>query len=515
MCLSLVRLYNMVHSLLLIISKIMKKNIFSLFLLLAVIFAPVLASNQAFAQSATGQNNVPCTVLNVPPVLKLGSKGAEVVKLQIALKGMGYLNIPQSIPLGFYGFKTQAAVTQAQIDWNIVPFDGIVGLKTATWIKNITCAAAQGLNANLNNANLTNTNVGNQNQQNLNLNNNNLLAPCTPPAVFNNVTGALCNQQNQNQQNNQQQNNQQQNNQQQNLGQTQNLIAPCVANVTAPFIEVNSPNGGEIYNSTDKLEVKWETCNLLVPDTKMRVTLLHLNDVVMTADVLNTGSHIFVLTPALIMNPPVPPTQPIAFDKLFKVQVSAIAAANAPSDMSDNTFAIFDNGVNPNPNPGPIAPNIPVNPNQGWPLGCVWPLGVVNVLNVQPCPPVVNPAPNPNPNNPTVATDVCAASPLPHVVIFAPNGGQKFQIGTPMDVLWFNCNIPAGVDVRISLVQVTNTGIVRYGLNDQTANDNFETVKLIANLGGKNFSYYQISDGEVSLLEPAIKDYISFIGSGA
>ncbi|MBS3921593.1 MAG: peptidoglycan-binding protein [Nitrosarchaeum sp.] len=434
----------------------MKKNIFSFFLLLAVAFSPVLASNQAFAQSATGQNNVPCTVLKVPPVLKMGSTGPEVVKLQIALKGMGYLNIPQSIPLGFYGFKTKAAVTQAQIDWNIVPFDGIVGLKTATWIKNITCAAAQGLNANLNNPNLTNTNTGNQNQQNNQQQNN---------------------QQNQNQQNNQQ-NNQQQNQQ---PGVTQNLSAPCVANVTAPFIEVDSPNGGESYLNTDVLNIKWSTCNI-APDAAVKIAVLHLNDIVLTAGTTNTtGSFAIQLTPALIMNPLTPPVAPIAFDHQFKVQVFTNTPAGVQvTDMSDNNFAILDAGINPNPNPGPVAPNVPVNPNQGWPLGCVWPLGVVNVLNVQPCPPAVNPAPNPNPNNPTVATDVCAQSPLPHVVIFAPNGLQKFQIGTPMDVLWFNCNIPAGVDVRISLVQMTNAGVVRYGLNDQTANDNFETVKLIA-----------------------------------
>ncbi len=447
----------------------MKKNILNLFLLLAVVFSPVLASNQALAQSATGQNAIPCTVLKVPPVLKLGSTGPEVVKLQTALKALGYLNIPQSIPLGFLGFKTAAAVTQFQVDWNIVPFDGKVGKKTAVWLEKVTCGAASATNANLGNQNSNNTNTGNQQNQNQNNQNQNA----------NNQ-----NQNNQNQ-NNQNQNNQQQNNQNQQQNQqpgvTQNLTAPCAAN-TAAFVEVDSPNGGEIYNSTDKLEVKWSTCNLATPDTKMRVTLMHLNDVVMTADVLNTGSHIFVLTPALIMNPPVAPVVPIAFDKLFKVKVSAFAVNGAPSDMSDNTFAILDNGVNPNnpnpnANPGPIAPNVPQNPNQGWPLGCVWPLTVVNNLNGIPC---VKPLPNPAaPNGPTTAADVCAQAPVPHVVLFQPNDG-KFQIGSSTDVLWFNCNIPAGIDIKISLIQTTNAGITRYELNAQTPNDGIESVKLVA-----------------------------------
>lgn len=429
----------------------MKKIILSLFLLVAVVMSPVFYAQEASAQSSsTNTNTVGCTIINVPPILKFGSKGSEVTKFQTFLKAWGYLNVN---PTGFYGILTRKAAIQFQLDYGLNP-DGMVGKITAAFIKNLTCVAnAQNLNAGNVNPNASqvaqNNQAQNQNQ----------------------------NQQAQNQiQQNTAQQNQQQNQQQQNIGVTQNLTAPCVANVTAPFVEVDSPNGGEIFTNTDMLKIGWSTCNLPVPDTKMRVTLLHLNDVVMTADVLNTGSHTFVLTPALIMNPPVPPVQPIAFDKLFKVQVTAVAVNGAPTDMSDNTFAILDAGLNPN-NPGPVAPNAPLNPNQGWPLGCIWPLTVVNNLNGIPCVnPVVGNVPN---NGPTVAADVCAASPLPHVVVFKPNGGEKFVIGDMMDVVWFNCNVPAGVDIQISLVQTTNTGTVSYVLVKQTPNDNFEQVKLV------------------------------------
>ncbi|MFM7089058.1 MAG: peptidoglycan-binding domain-containing protein [Candidatus Paceibacterota bacterium] len=436
----------------------MKKIILSLFLLVAVILVPVFGASHASAQVASA------SCIKVPPVLKMGSTGQQVTNAQKALITLGFLNIPA--PTGFFGFKTKAAVMQAQIQFGITPFDGVIGLKTATWLNNLTnCNGVIAPGNTTVSGNTQGQQNNNQNQQNQN-----------------NQTQTTNTQNNQNNQNNQNQNNQtqttntnNQNNQNQQPGVTQNLTAPCAAN-TAPFVEVDSPNGGEIYNSTDKLEVKWSTCNLANPGTKMRVTLLHLNDVVMTADVPNTGSHIFILTPALIMNPPVPPVQPIAFDKLFKVQVSAFAVNGAPSDMSDNTFAILDNGANPNPNPNINPGNAAANPNLGWPLGCVWPLTVVNNLNGQPC---VKPLPGANPG-PTVAADVCANSPLPHVVIAIPNGGEKFVIGQMMDTMWFNCNIPAGVDIQISLVQTTNTGLVQYIIEKQTPNDGLQAVKLVA-----------------------------------
>ncbi len=410
----------------------MKKNIFSLFLLLVLVMIPFFRPAQVSAQSAV--QNVGCTVIKVPPILKLGSKGSEVTKLQNFLIASGYLTGTPAT--SYFGYKTKAALIQFQLNYGLKP-DGVVGAITSAFIKNLTCNSV----STQNNSTTINTNTTNTNTTTTNTNTTNTdLQNSTNTNTTNTNTT--------------------------NTNQVQNLSVACNTN-TAPLVEVDTPNGGEVYNNTDFIKIAWSTCNIPT-DAKVKIILLHANDIILTTGTTNTGGFGFQLSPTLIMNPQNTPSVPVAFDNLFKIQLFVTTGSNTYTDTSDNNFSILDPNITTPNNPGTGT-----NANTGWPLGCVWPLTVFNTLTGQPCTkPLVG-------TNPTIATDLCMSSNSPHVVVAIPNGGEKFTIGSSMDVMWFNCNIPTGVDIQISLVQNTSTGTVQYLLVKQTPNDGTEQVKLV------------------------------------
>lgn len=115
---------------------------------------------------------------------------------------------------------------------------------------------------------------------------------------------------------------------------------PPPAPACATSITVLSPNGGEVYSNTSALKVTWKSCNLPANAT-LAVGLLYGTDGIMTAFVPNTGSYTFQLSPTALMNPPIPPSQPVTYGKHFKVQVGTLPGTSPNyHDSSDNLFTI-------------------------------------------------------------------------------------------------------------------------------------------------------------------------------
>ena len=115
---------------------------------------------------------------------------------------------------------------------------------------------------------------------------------------------------------------------------------PSVVSCGSPSIKVLSPNGGETYTNTDKLEVTWKSCGMS-SSTNLAVEIMSGTDSLLTAFVPNTGSYTFQLSPSALMNSPVPPSQPVTYGDHFKVQVGTTPGAS-PSyhDSSDTVFTI-------------------------------------------------------------------------------------------------------------------------------------------------------------------------------
>lgn len=62
--------------------------------------------------------------------LTVGSTGDGVVVLQSLLSELGYLSVPQRIPLGYYGSMTKNALANYQMALNVSPTGGYFGQET-------------------------------------------------------------------------------------------------------------------------------------------------------------------------------------------------------------------------------------------------------------------------------------------------------------------------------------------------------------------------------------------------
>lgn len=87
---------------------------------------PVSVKPQVIVAKPQTAENAKITPVALP-VLKIGTQGAAVIKLQERLRSLGYFNGPIS---GFFGPTTEAAVKVAQAKFKLNP-DGVVG--AATW----------------------------------------------------------------------------------------------------------------------------------------------------------------------------------------------------------------------------------------------------------------------------------------------------------------------------------------------------------------------------------------------
>ena len=89
----------------------------------ALVFGIFFSVSQAHADT---QN------ITVSPNMTIGSTGANVVTLQALMSELGYLNVPQGIPLGYYGSMTRSAVARYQSALNVYPSVGYYGPLTKT-----------------------------------------------------------------------------------------------------------------------------------------------------------------------------------------------------------------------------------------------------------------------------------------------------------------------------------------------------------------------------------------------
>ena len=59
--------------------------------------------------------------------MTIGSTGSDVVMLQGLLSELGYLNVPVSVPLGYFGSLTQKALASYQASLGVQPASGYFG----------------------------------------------------------------------------------------------------------------------------------------------------------------------------------------------------------------------------------------------------------------------------------------------------------------------------------------------------------------------------------------------------
>ncbi|MEK7621941.1 MAG: PKD domain-containing protein [Patescibacteria group bacterium] len=130
-----------------------------------------------------------------------------------------------------------------------------------------------------------------------------------------------------------------------------NRLYGCKYVIPPPSVEklkVISPNGGEVYSNTDALTIKWESRSIVSNGT-LAVELISGTDSIMVAFVPNTGSYTFQLSPEILMNPPVRPSQPTTYGKFFRVRVGT-PPTTFPSyhDFSDSYFTIYNSNQSGN-----------------------------------------------------------------------------------------------------------------------------------------------------------------------
>ena len=97
-------------------------------LALAVVVAVVTIS------VTSAHANAPFTLLDGPN-LTMGSTGQNVVQLQSLLSELGYLNVPVTIPFGYFGPMTQSALAQYQASAGISPAAGYFGPITQQYMR--------------------------------------------------------------------------------------------------------------------------------------------------------------------------------------------------------------------------------------------------------------------------------------------------------------------------------------------------------------------------------------------
>ena len=113
----------------------MKNRLHYLTMSIAAFFAlclVVVASTSISPQKARAES--PNIIMGSD--LSIGSSGPSVVVLQGLLSEMGYLNIPENVPFGYFGPLTRSAVAQYQSALGVSPAVGYFGPVTKTAMHN-------------------------------------------------------------------------------------------------------------------------------------------------------------------------------------------------------------------------------------------------------------------------------------------------------------------------------------------------------------------------------------------
>ena len=82
---------------------------------------------------------------------------------------------------------------------------------------------------------------------------------------------------------------------------------------------------------------------------------------------------------------------------------------------------------------------------------------------------------------PSRGSAVCEKDTTPWIILVSPNGGESYVLNQKVDVKWKSCNIPAGVDIGIDILNELKSNPLTVADNvaiQQTPNDGIETIYL-------------------------------------
>lgn len=428
-----------------------------------------------------------CTDIKVPPVLKKGSTdfttGGSVSKLQKGLKYLGYF---AANPTGYFGTITYQSVLQFQVDRGLTP-DGVFGSATSLALKNATCTTSStgssststGSSATINphtnstsgGTNTSSPSVGTNTSGSTGTNTTSPGTTVTQNPSTSSTTGS---------------------------GTTANGTtavsspAPCTP-TTTPYVYVVTPNGGEVYNATDKLIAEWKSCNL-TSDTTVDVSIMRGVDTVMTAHTQNTGTYSFQLSPSAITNPVTVVSSPLQFGNYFKVKVVATTATGVGyTDESDSTFTITNGTNNTGGGTSTNGGTTTTTGGTGTVPGCL-PTTAYSPTTGQPC----------NPN--TSIHMACITTTNPQVLVLAPNTASMLTIGSTFSASWMSCNLAATADLQISMVR-------NPGVSASVAGNESILLKATPNDGGEKVTLVPIS-GSPALVPGKYVMRITYLSTG-
>ena len=297
------------------------------------------------------------------------------------------------------------------------------------------------------------------------------------------------------------------------------LIPACGPN-TEPWIQVLSPNGGEVYNAGDHVTVKWESCNPIDPQVMIILKSTQTNFGAEIASVSDTGIATIVLPSALG-----PFQEPVISGSYYKILLQLGGNAmgySAPTDISDNVFNISNRPTITSQN----AQSCDLSENQ---IGAVLSLmnsfgateqaviAVKNVLLYGETSVVMTQASGLSQiqidaimgllesfgcgtdvtylvndflsygSGSVISSQVCDTNTAPYVKLLSPliNGGGHggiFAAGESILVEWETCNVPPESRVQVGLIDSVTFGQNQFITNitgpQGTANDGEEWITL-------------------------------------
>lgn len=330
--------------------------------------------------------------------LRVGSTGETVRTVQQKLSEMGY-----SVSVdGKFGRKTSQAVAKFQASQNLKA-DGLAGEKTLALILNMRP--------------LTGSTAGNGG-----------IVPINPPTI---PRGPI----------------------------TGDVVWDRTCADGNMHIQLFSPNGNEVYLSSQQIPVTWRTCNV-ASDKLVHLSIrtyqngnpVNIGSLYSaqtgTPNVPNTGSalsRVFSDIGGIQYNP----------GKNYKVIVGLTDSTGAAlypyaNDESDNLFTIND----------PVQQVDVCNNITG--VQTTVPAGM-RVADGN-CYQIVDPW-----------TATCSDT-KPHVQVISPNGGEIYATGQQIDIKWKTCNIPSEIKALVILGDRTHS--IGGDLATDTANDGYESVTI-------------------------------------
>ncbi len=234
-----------------------------------------------------------------------------------------------------------------------------------------------------------------------------------------------------------------------------------------PHIQVLSPNGGEVYQAGQQVEVKWRSCNF--GTSNVYVQIIGWNPDWFSAEGypnrVNTGSTVITIPNSVVVNgqSQIPlGGYNVPEGKKFSVEVGKQYTVSGPSimDRSDNLFTINASTIDMCPNISGIQTTIPAGMIKDVSGNCV----VVSSVS-----------------SPTSMWENLCTDGQPRAQIISPNGNEWYRAGQQMEVKWKTCNHPAGATIQVGYMWSDSANGPGGYQNDTAVNDGIETYDLGVN----------------------------------